>query len=201
MKTLPKISILILAVLSFSCVKDSSVQDPAYSPQFKYPESFRLQLFTPPVGKPLIQVNTKLGGMYWLHGDFLEFRLHEDGLVEFDDCPLQGPQDLKMGEAKTEDLCVRKQTRVIAGEVSRLRELLQTEEFKSLKFRYSKIVSTCDAVPLVNFHADGKDIEIGWCDSLSEPQTSPNFPQILSILFRHFEDIKSGRYSDPPLIK
>jgi hypothetical protein len=147
---------------------------------------------------PLIEVGQKMQGLSSMVGDMLSIGLYNDRTAEFDDCPVSFSEGTKE-QVKTEDVCVRKQLIISESEISTIKELLAGKEFRLLHKNYKKIVSSCDSAPSITLKTKDKTIEVIWCDDIADPQNSPEFPQILSKLFRHFEAIKQGKYSGPAL--
>lgn len=124
----------------------------------------------------------------YLRGKILYFRLYKDGFVEFDDYPTKSKDDKQIfsGEAKR-----LKQFNISESTFIELNNLLSKDEFRNLKNKYEKLVSSCDAIPQVEVRDSKKIVKIDWCDSLTNPYNSPEFPQILVKLFKEIYKIKS----------
>lgn len=175
-----------LVILLSSC-SEIDLQDNSNSPHIRdLPNTTTAPLFTPRSETPFIEVSTLQTGMSVSVGTRTIFRLYTDGLAEFD------VVDSSQKADKFEKRIIRKYAKVSDGELSILRELLASREFRELKTEYKKIGQSCDAVPIITFKTELKKIKIIWCDDISAPDRSPDIPQIISILFRHVAEISSG---------
>ncbi|HLM00608.1 MAG TPA: hypothetical protein VK400_06100, partial [Pyrinomonadaceae bacterium] len=121
-------------------------------------------------------------------GEILNFRFFADRSAEFDDIPLESTAGKQL---IAEEVRNRKQIKISDAELNEIKNILSGKEFQSLKNKYEKIESSCDAVPEVAIKAENKIIKIIWCDNLTEPKRSPDFPEVLSKLLQKNREIRN----------
>ena len=179
MKFIPLILALFFLV---SCSGTANLSEPSQNEK-------SLNAFQPS-GEIILEVTSNFeSDLAWIKGEILNFRLYSDGLVEFDDIPLESPDGK---QARTEEVRDRKRIKISESTQAEIKNILLSREFQRLKNKYEKIESSCDAVPEVEIKAANKIIEIRWCDNLTQPKHSPDFPEILSKLLRKNREIRNA---------
>ncbi len=146
-------------------------------------------LFSQSNAEIIVEVTSNYeSSLNWIRGKILNFRLYSDGFAEFDDCPFESATGEQLN---AEEVCRRNQIKISESELNEFKEILLRREFKALKEKYNKIESSCDGLPLITVKTQNKVIEIIWCDYLTEPRKSPDFPEILSEIFRQNRKIRN----------
>lgn len=180
-----KIFIVILALFFIisSCSETENLS------QSSATEKPRNVLSQPPNREIILEVISNFeGSLFYIKGEILNFRLYGDGLAQFDDIPLEsttGKQHI------AEEVRDRKQIKISEAELTEIKNILSSKEFGRLKSKYEKIESSCDAIPEVIIKAESKIIKIRWCDNLTQPIRSPDFPEILLKLLQKNREIRN----------
>lgn len=164
---------LVLCLLIVSCTNSNSINDEILK---KDPKDIILEITAEFISDADI-----------LRGKVLYFRLYKDGYVKFDDYPNDSEDGIRI---ILEKMKTHKYTRISKEKLAELKNILASKEFQNLKNKYEKFVSSCDAVPKVDVKEGNKIIKITWCDSLTKPHDSPEFPDILQKLFQEIYEIK-----------
>ncbi len=178
MKFTASIIILIFSLLFVACSNPENLQ------------------VTQPNSTPVLEMSAEMVGLWGVQGELLDFRLYENGLVEFDeiDNNRKTPQKTIY---KTEELKVRKQIYISESEVGEIINLLKSDEFSKLENTYSaKRAGTDIAINnTIRFQSgtQEKTIKIlGHIENLSNPNPDnfPDFPAVLSKLYRQIGEIR-----------
>ncbi len=147
--------------------------------------------------KPILQITSNFDGLWWMNGEVLDFRLFENGIVEYDEYPLQS----KNGTLKAEEVKVLYRTQINEAEVKEILDLLNSKEFLAVEF--NKIVQDkgCwDAFinSNINFKQNDKSKNVileSYCANLSDTKSTSfyfkDFPKVLTQLFQKIKNIKS----------
>lgn len=184
MKVFASIFVLIFGLLLSSSSSSSSC-DNSENRQVERPNS-----------APVLEMSQEFRGLWAVTGKILEFRLYDNGLVEFETID-NNKKDRNKTRYTTDELKVTKQTYISQSEVENLLKFLTSDEFLKLKKLYvAKRVGTdtefFNTIHLQYKNAE-KTIEIGHLENLSNPnlENFPDFPPILSDLYRQVNKIKS----------
>ncbi|HVE55712.1 MAG TPA: hypothetical protein VNB22_02725 [Pyrinomonadaceae bacterium] len=179
MKTFILTSVLVFTLCFISCSVPENVE-------VKQPNSV-----------PILEMSWESIGNWDVTGEILDFRLYDNGLVEFDILD-NNKKDRTKTIYSTEELRVRKQFYISDSEVKRILKLLTSNEFADLKKTYqAKRAGTDIAHNNKILFQDGtreKTIEIlGHIEDLSkpDPENFPDFPPILSYLYEQTHKIKN----------
>src|SRR5215203_3717811 len=84
---------------------------------------------------PVLEMSRELVGWWEVSGEMLDFRLYENGLVEFDTLD-NNKKDRQKTRYTTDELKVLKQTYISEKEVQKILALLKSEEFSKLEKTY-----------------------------------------------------------------
>jgi hypothetical protein len=149
-----------------------------------------------PNSTPVLEMSQELVGWWSVSGEMLDFRLYENGLVEFDilDNSRKDPQKTLH---QTDELKVTKQTYISESEVEEIVKLLTSDEFLKLERIYrAKRAGTDTSINNTirfQYETHEKTIEIrGHIEDLASPnpENFPGFPTVLSDLYRQVNKIK-----------
>ena len=179
MKIFVSTFVLIFSLFFISCSKSEDLQ-------IKQPNS-----------TPVLEMTTELVGLWAVSGEMLDFRLYNNGLVEFDILD-SNKKDPKKTMYKTDDLKIRKQGYIDDAKVEKILNLLKSDKFLELKDTYkAKRAGTDTSINnTIVFQSQNqkKTIEIwGHIENLSypKPENFPDFPAVLSDLYKETSKIKS----------
>jgi len=179
MKIFVAIFVLIFSLLFISCSKSQDLQ-------IKQPNS-----------TPVLEMSTELVGLWEVSGEMLDFRLYDNGLVEFDTLD-NSKKDPKKTMYKTDDLKVRKQGYINDAKVEKILNLLKSDNFSELKETYKAkragIDNSINNTIVFQSQNQKKTIRIwGHLENLSnpKPENFPDFPAVLSDLYKETSKIKS----------
>lgn len=181
-----KVFVTVLLLISLiSCSEFRKSENILQSPETKNINN----LFPQSNAEIILEVTSNFeSSLTWIKGKILNFRLYSDGFAEFDDCPFESVTGKQLN---AEEICRRNQIKINEVELNELKKVLLNNEFKFLKRKYEKIESSCDGLPVIMVEAQNKIIEIIWCDYLTEPRNSPDFPKILSKIFQQNREIRN----------
>ncbi len=172
------ISVSIFNLFSISC---SSPEDL----QVKQPNS-----------TPVMEMSEEYIGIWSMTGEILDFRLYDNGLVEFDvvDADKKAPRGIN----STEDFKTQKQAYISEDEVKAILDLLTSDEFLRLNHTYEPERSCTDNFinNTIRLQYENKDKTvkiIGHCDNLASPNLEhfPDFPPVLMDLYKKISTIKA----------
>lgn len=142
-------------------------------------------------------MSQELVGWWSVSGEMLDFRLYENGLVEFDTLD-NSKKDPQKTLHKTEELKVTKQIYISEPQVEEIVNLLTSDEFLRLEkaYRARRAGTDTSINNTIRFQAgsEKKTIEIrGHVESLSNPnpENFPDFPAVLSELYKQVIKIKN----------
>lgn len=146
---------------------------------------------------PILEIISNFQGPWWMNGEVLDFRLFEDGIVEYDEYPLQS----KNGTLKAEEVKVLHRTQINEAELKEILNLLNGKEFLAVQFNNIVQDTSCiDAFinSKINFKQNDKigNIVLEFhCTDLSDSKSTSSyfkdFPQVLTQLFQKIRNIKS----------
>lgn len=184
MKILTPILILVFNLVLLSCSQTENLENVA---QLSRPHSENT--FYQADAEIILDITSNFeGDLSWVKGKIINFRLYADGLVEFDDYPIESTTGKQLIAGEVID---RKQVKINEAQLNEIKNILSNSEFRSLKKKYVKLKSSCDAIPKVTIKAKNKIIEIVWCDNLTEPKSSPDFPKTLSKIFKQTREVRN----------
>ena len=150
-----------------------------------------------PNSTPVLEMSQELVGWWEVSGEMLDFRLYENGLVEFDTLD-RSKKDPQKTLHKTDELKVIKQIYISESEVEEIIKLLTSDEFLKLEkiYRAKRAGTDTSINNTIRFQSatNEKTIEIlGHIEGLSNPnpENFPGFPVILSDLYSRINKIKS----------
>jgi hypothetical protein len=179
MKISASIFVLIFSSFFISCSKTEDLQ-------IKQPNS-----------EPILEMSTELIGLWDVNGEMLDFRLYDNGLVEFDALD-KSKKDPKKPISKTNDLKVKKQGYISEQEVGKILNLLKGGNFLGLKDTYmAKRAGTDNSINnTIVFQYENKEKTIkilSHLEDLSNPnlENFPDFPPVLSDLYKQTGKIKT----------
>ena len=142
-------------------------------------------------------MSTELVGLWDVNGEMLDFRLYDNGFVEFDTLD-NSKKDPKKSISKTNELKVKKQGYVSEQEVEKVLNMLKSDKFLDLKNTYTaKRAGTDNSINntiVFQYESKEKTIKIlSHLEDLSNPKLEnfPDFPPVLSDLYRQIDQIKS----------
>lgn len=183
--------LIFLQILMFSCLVSFSCDV-----SNKAVKKIENKLISKDSKDVLLEINSEhTSDLDYLRGKTIYFRLYKDRFVEFDDFPTESRDNKQIDLEREKEL---KQFQINESDFDKITNILSNNEFRNLKSKYEKIESSCDAVPEVEIITTLKKIKIDWCDNLINPYNSPEFPKILSEIFKETYRIKSdllGKHS------
>lgn len=178
MKILTLIFLFICCFFNFSC--SESAQKQIQKPQ----------------SPPILEMTKELTGLWDVTGDVLELRLYENGFAEFDFVDYSKKVSGKFH--KTDELKIAKQIQLNDLQMQELLNLLNGKKFQNLKESYQPKVSCIDNfienIIVFRSQSEEKKIRItGHCENLKSPTKNfPDFPPILSELYKQIDEVKKN---------
>ena len=175
------IVISILCILSLSCVdKDQRPIQPPNSP-------------------PILEMSQELVGMWDIIGELLDFRLYDNGYAEWE---LVDRSKKSKAVHTTDELKIRKQRLISESELENIvrlvKEVLKLEDL--YKAKRTGIDNSLNNSVRVRIENIDKTIKIrAHLENLSNPspENFPNFPTVLSDLYKEIDKIKSVKNKNP----
>jgi hypothetical protein len=146
---------------------------------------------------PVLEMSSESVGLFDVTGEMLDFRLYENGLVEFDTLDNNRKNQQKT-MYRTDELKVTKQTYISEKEVERIMNLLKSDEFLNLEKTYTAKRAGTDISlnNTIHFQYETKEKTIRILDHIEDlsnpdPENFPGFPPILSNLYEQINKIRS----------
>ncbi len=115
-------------VITFACAETEKFDVPEANPRTESTQNLQSNF-----EEPILEVTSDFVGMMWINGKVVDFRLFENGTVEYDTYPKTSSTQLKAEEVKT------LQRKKISGEqIKEFVDFLTNKEFLSTKNKYTK---------------------------------------------------------------
>ncbi len=164
MKIFAWILLYFCIVITFACAETEKFDMPEAKSQTKGTQNLQSNF-----EEPILEVTSDFVGMMWINGKVVDFRLFENGTVEYDVYPKTSSTQLKAEEVKT---LQRKE--ISAEQTKEFIDFLTNKEFLSAKNKYTKKCFGHDAERNFEIKFKYKNTQkqisvIHYCEVIPEP--------------------------------
>ncbi len=145
--------------------------------------------------KQILEITSDFRGLWWMKGQVLDFRRYNDGIVEFDEYPLQNSPD---GTIIIERVKITKQVKINAFKLNEILDLLANNEFSKVGKDLIPQKSCIDAfidtkIKLTSRGGNSEIIVKSHCSKLADSKSTfyfKDFPPSVNNLFEIIKGIK-----------